>query len=80
MEVLMGEIGSFFFFLIGNCPAPMFDCQSVAVTGLCLWIWGVPEMGVPRNGGFIRENPTKIRMIGGYPYFRKPPYLDIDRL
>ena len=24
--------------------------------------------------GFAGENPSKIRMIGGYPYFRKPPY------
>ena len=31
-------------------------------------------MGVPQNRWFIRENPTKIRMIWGYPYFRKPPY------
>ena len=30
-------------------------------------------MGVPNNGWFIRENPTK-QMIWGYPYFRKPPY------
>ena len=25
-------------------------------------------------GGFIMGNPIKIRMIWGYPYFRKPPY------
>ena len=36
-------------------------------------IWGFPYMGVPQNRWFIMENPTKIRMIGGYPYFRKPP-------
>ena len=30
-------------------------------------------MGVPSNGQFIWENPSKIRMIWGYLYFRKPP-------
>ena len=35
---------------------------------------GVPYMGDPPIAGwFIRENPSKIRMIGGYPHFRKPP-------
>ena len=29
---------------------------------------GVPGMGVPRNGSFIMENPTKKWMIWGYPY------------
>ena len=32
-----------------------------------------PNMGVAQNGWFTRENPAKIRMIWGYPYFRKPP-------
>ena len=29
--------------------------------------WGFPEMEVPQNGWFVRENPLKIRMITGYP-------------
>ena len=31
-------------------------------------------MGVPPNGWFIMEKPFKW-MIGGYPYFRKPPWM-----
>ena len=27
--------------------------------------WRFPKLGVPHNGWFVRENPTKIRMIGG---------------
>ena len=34
-------------------------------------------MGVPKNGWFIVENSIKIRMIWGYPYFRKPPNVDV---
>ena len=26
-------------------------------------------------GWFTRENPTKIKMIWGHPYFRKSPYV-----
>ena len=38
---------------------------------------GFHEWGVPKNGWFIMELPIKIRMIWGYPYFRKPTYLVI---
>ena len=24
----------------------------------CMFIWGFPQMGVPQNGLFIRENPS----------------------
>ena len=35
-------------------------------------------MGDPQNGWFIRENPNlKWMMTGGYPYFRKPPIVNI---
>ena len=32
-------------------------------------IWGFPEMGVPKNGWFIRENPIKMDDLG---LFRNP--------
>ena len=31
--------------------------------------------GTPKNGWSIREHPILKWMIGGYPYFRKPPYI-----
>ena len=39
-------------------------------------------MGVPKNGGFIMENPFYKWMIWGYPYVRKPPreYISIKHL
>ena len=33
-------------------------------------------MGVPPNGWFIRDNPTKMDDDWGYPYFRTPPNVD----
>ena len=30
--------------------------------------------GIP-NGWFIRKIPLKCGLFGGYPYFRKPPYV-----
>ena len=27
-------------------------------------IWGFPKIGVPKNGRFIRENPTRWMMTG----------------
>ena len=36
------------------------------------WWMFHPYMGVPNYGWFTMENPMKIRMIWGYPYFRKP--------
>ena len=32
--------------------------------------WG---LGVPPKRGFLLKNPTKLRMVEGYPYVRKPP-------
>ena len=30
----------------------------------------------PPNGCFIKEYPIKLDDGWGYPYFRKPPYID----
>ena len=38
-------------------------------------IWGLPSMGIPQNGWFTIENPTKMGWWLGYPYFRKSPFL-----
>ena len=34
------------------------------VPNVCI-LWGVPQMGVPQNGWFIRENPFKMHDFGG---------------
>ena len=34
-------------------------------------------MGVPQNRWFLMENTIYKWMIWGYPYFRKPPYVQI---
>ena len=38
--------------------------------------WGFPQMEVPPNGWFVRENANKMNDLdwfGGYHYFRNPP-------
>ena len=38
-------------------------------------IWGFPKLGVPQMVGFCSGKSHRSEwMIGGYPYFRKPPY------
>ena len=38
---------------------------------------GVPQVGVPNNGWFTRENLINMDDEQGCPYFRKPPYGDL---
>ena len=40
--------------------------QSISPSGID--IWGFPKIGVPKNGGFIREHPTKMDDIYGTPH------------
>ena len=35
-------------------------------------------MGVPKNGGFIRENPTKMDDDWGYPYDSGNPHMGVE--
>ena len=36
-------------------------------------------MGYPKMGGlFYGKSQSKVRMIWGYPYFRKPPFTVFD--
>ena len=37
-------------------------------------ISGFPEMGVPQNGWFLRENPSKMDDIGVLPFSHNPIY------
>ena len=40
--------------------------------------WGLPKMGVPQHGWFMRKNPMKTDDDWGHPYFRKPPFVTED--
>ena len=45
-----------------------------------LWfidLGGSINRGTPIAGWFTTENATQIWMIGGFPYFRKPPFRDL---
>ena len=43
-------------------------------------IWGFPEMGVPQNRWFLRENPTKMDDLEVPPFMETPicPYILFD--
>ena len=67
----------FFGRLVSNAIRPIYDCifWEIPIHKL-QHIWGFPKMGVPQNGWFIRENPIKMDDDWGYPYFRKPRYIN----
>ena len=37
-------------------------------------IWRFPSRRVPQNGWFVREHPTKMDDLGGYPHLWKLPH------
>ena len=61
-----------------TCPFrshPISERRTRAHTSM---IWGVPILGVPQNGWFIRDTPWQSYWNGwsrGYPQFRKCPYV-----
>ena len=61
----------------GISEIPLAQCCGVTAMAfratLIATIWGFPSMGYPNNGWFIRENPTKIRMMKGIPLFQETP-------
>ena len=53
------------------------EVLSEKMSFFLLHIWVFPKIQVPQNGWFRMENPIKMDVLGGNPYFWKHPYMEI---